>query len=411
MMASSLAYRLSEEYGTPLYLYDLTDVDQRIAELRRVLPRAARLFYSMKANPLPAVAAAAQLAGCGAEISSAGELAAAVQAGFDARLLLYTGPAKGEHELRQAIGRGVGWFSAESWRDLARIAAAARAAHTTVQVLMRVNPAAAPRARLAITGVPSPFGFEEADLDGAAARISTFSGVDIGGVHVYLGTQAATVEGLAEMFRIAVEAAERLAAVVPARVIDLGGGFPWPYAVDESPPNLQALAGVLGAMTASRRHSADATVWFESGRYVAASCGTLIARLMDVKRSRGTTYYVLDAGVSHLGGMPGLGRVLRPAVSLLPIGGDASSESIVADVVGPLCTTLDCVARGARVPVLEPGALVAIPNVGAYGATASLTAFLSRPAALEVTLRSGRVVDVTRLRGGHETVPVAQRAG
>jgi diaminopimelate decarboxylase len=129
---------------------------------------------------------------------------------------------------------------------------------------------------------------------------------------------------------------------------------------------------------------------------------------MDVKQSRGTIYYVLDTGVSHLGGMPGLGRILRPRVSLVPVGEQVANETIVADIVGPLCTTLDCIGRAVPVPVMQPGALVAIPNVGAYGATASLSAFLSRTPALEVAVRAGRIVDVARLRSGHEMVPLPQ---
>jgi diaminopimelate decarboxylase len=130
----------------------------------------------------------------------------------------------------------------------------------------------------------------------------------------------------------------------------------------------------------------------------------MLARVMDVKHSRGTTFYLLDAGVSHLGGMSGLGRVLRPAATLIAIERGSSGESIRADVVGPLCTPLDCLARAVNVPKVEADELVAIPNVGAYGASASLSGFLSRPTAIEVSLRGEQVVSVARLRGGYETL-------
>ena len=402
MISGELATALAEEFGTPLYVYDLGDIDERSFELRALLPRESKLLYSMKANPLPAVAATARLAGCGVEISSEGELAAAVEAGFESAAMVYTGPAKGERELRRAARLGVGCFSAESLLDLERIAAAARRASTTARVILRINPTAAPRARLAMTGVASHFGFEETELESLSARISAVADVDVAGIHVYLGTQVADADALAEAFRIALDAAERMAAVFRIRVIDLGGGFPWPFASNEAAPNLAPLAAPLRSLVESRVSSSGAELWFESGRYIAASCGTMLARVMDVKRSRATTFYLLDAGVSHLGGMSGLGRVLRPAASLVAIERDSSGESIIADIVGPLCTPLDCLARAVSVPEVEPGELVAIPNVGAYGATASLSGFLSRPTAIEVSVRGEEVVSVARLRGGHE---------
>ena len=408
MIARETARALAEEFGTPLYVYDLDDIAARVAELRAVLPRDARLLYSLKANPLPSVAEAARLAGCGAEISSEGELTAALAAGFEPAGMLYTGPAKTPDELARACAAGVGWFSAESRSDLERIAAAARRAFVTARVLLRVNPAAGPRARLAMTGIPSQFGFPESELAAPAARIASTGGVDVVGIHVYLATQAAGAAALAENFRIAVGAAERLSAVVTPGVLDLGGGFPWPFAVAGTAPDLAPLAGELGALLASRTHSASAATWFESGRYVVASSGTLLARVLEVKRCGEATFYVLDAGVSTLGGMSGLGRVLRPAVTLSAVETERA-ESLVADVVGPLCTPLDCLARDARVPAVRPGEVVAIPNVGAYGATASLSAFLSRPAALEVSLHGGEVVGVARLRSGHE--PLAHTKG
>ncbi len=403
MIAGKLARELAQEFGTPLYVYDLAEVHKRSSELRALLPSGAKLFYSMKANPLPAVARMARLTATGAEISSEGELEAASNAGYAPATMLYTGPAKTETELRRAVKEGVGCFSAESLRDLKRIAEASRNASTRARVILRVNPLASSRTRLAMTGVPSQFGFEEDSLESLTDQILELDNVEVSGVHVYLGTQAPDADALTSVFEIAIDVAERLARVFPMRITNLGGGFPWPFASSDDVPNLEPLAQSLARLTGSREQSSTAELWFESGRYIAASCGTMIARVMDVKQSRGTTFYILDAGVASLGGMSGLGRILRPVVSLKPLEREDSDESELADVVGPLCTPLDCLARGVRLPPLQAGELVTIPNVGAYGATASLTGFLSRPTAIEVCLREGEVVDVTRLRNGHET--------
>jgi diaminopimelate decarboxylase len=389
VIARAVARALAERFGTPLYAYDLEEVDARCAELRAILPADSQLLYSLKANPLPAVAEACRAAGCRAEVSSAGELAVALAAGFDPAQLLFTGPGKSDAELAAALRRGVGTFSAESLRDLERLSAADR-------VLLRVNPAAAPSAGLAMAGHASQFGFDE-DVLGAAAR---WPGVTVGGLHMYLGTQVPGAEALARGFALALELADRHAGAIPMDVLDLGGGFPWPFASATAPADLAALGPRLSTLARGR---AGTELWFESGRYLTASAGTLIARVTDVRCSRETTFVVLDAGISHLGGMSGLGRVLAPAATLVSLEPPRAGE-LVADVVGPLCSPLDCLARGAVLPPLAPGDLVAVPNAGAYGATASLTGFLSRPAAVEVSLRGRRITGVARLRGGHETV-------
>jgi diaminopimelate decarboxylase len=407
MIEPELGTALVGKFGTPLYVYDLDRIEARVAELRSIVPQKARIYYSMKANPLPAVAEAARLAGTGAEISSAGELSAALLAGFAPQKILYTGPAKTPTELSVAMRYGVRWFSAESLRDMERINVAAASESARAQVLLRINPAKPPHSRLAMAGVPSPFGFDEDAIESLAKALGRFSSIDIAGAHIYLGTQAEDAHALSAMFRIAIETADQISSLLKIRFLDLGGGFPWPFAQDSPPPDLNPLSASLVALTTASVTCRNAELWFESGRYIAASSGTLIARVMDVKESHGVLYYILDAGIAHLGGMSALGRVLRPAASLLPLDNRFRREMVVADIAGPLCTTLDCLARRATVPELRAGELVAIPNVGAYGATASLLGFLSRPTAVEVSLRHGRVVDAARLRAGHESLAAA----
>lgn len=410
MIASELALSLADEFGTPLYAYDLDDVDKRSGELRRLLPEGAHLFYSLKANPLPAIAVAARRAGCRAEVSSAGELSVALTAGFDAAEMLVTGPAKGDADLRHAVARGVGWFSAESLQDLERIAAAARRADATVQVLLRVNPPSAPNGALAMGGSASQFGFDEAALRAARPFIAQLEGIEVAGVHNYFGSQLPSPDALAASFEVGIAAAEALPWIEHS-VLDLGGGFPWPFTQPGGAPDLAPLTLALASLDMSRAVTAGAELWFESGRYLVASSGTLVARVMDVKVAHGRSFVVLDAGIAQLGGMTGLGRILPPAATFVALDGAGHRGTIRADVVGPLCTPLDFLARGALVPDLEPGELVAVPNVGAYGATASLVSFLSHPAAVEVSLRDGRVVDAARLRGGHESLATVQKGG
>ncbi len=400
------------QLGTPLYVYDLAAVMARVQRLRSALPSACRLLYSFKANPLPAVAGEAGHGGCGAEITSEGELAAARQAGFDLREALFGGPAKTEAAIRAALAAGVRWFSCENWSDLHRVAGLAAAAGTVAQVLLRVNPAEAPTARLAMTGVASQFGFEETELlaPDARARLQ-HPGLRVRGIHVYYGTQVADVAALTENTRRALAVAARLETALGfvCAVVNAGGGFPWPYAHAAPEPDLSGLRPALEAVWRDSPLSETAELWFEAGRHLVASSGTLVARVQAVKTSRDRRFILLDTGIHHLGGMAGLGRIPRAPVDFQLLAEDAATRTPTpalppADVVGPLCTPLDSLARGLALPELREGDLLAVPNVGAYGLTASLVGFLSHPPPLEVAHRDGEILSVWRWRGGHEQV-------
>ncbi|MDP3379216.1 MAG: alanine racemase, partial [Brevundimonas sp.] len=336
-MDALFAADLAARFDTPLYAYDLTAVARRTRELRAALPEGARLYHSYKANPLPALAEEIRREGGWAEVTSEGELGAARAAGQDLGQALFGGPGKTPREIQAALAAGVRWFSCESWRDLDRLAAAALAAGVVIQLLLRVNPAEAPNARLAMTGVESQFGFDEAQLltPEAASRLR-LPGVQVRGVHVYFGTQVASVEAITENTRRALETAERLERALGfvCSVVNAGGGFPWPYAHHAPAPDLSGLRAALTAVWQASPLHETAELWFEAGRFLTASSGTLITQVMDVKISRTRTFVILDTGIHHLGGMAGLGRLPRSAVSFENLSRQSETE-MTADIVGP----------------------------------------------------------------------------
>ncbi|HYF35022.1 MAG TPA: hypothetical protein VD994_06995 [Prosthecobacter sp.] len=93
-MEPDLAHEFARRYGTPFYAYDRDAVQSNVGTLRACLPGGSHLHYSLKANPLPALVREARAAGCSAEVTSLGELAAAREAGCTGSELLAGGPAK-----------------------------------------------------------------------------------------------------------------------------------------------------------------------------------------------------------------------------------------------------------------------------------------------------------------------------
>lgn len=385
---------LATRFDTPLYAYDLAAVRDAHAALRAALPEPSELFYSLKANPHPSIVGELHNLGCRAEVSSSGELRAAIAAGVPPERCLHTGPAKTDRELREALHAGVDWFSIDSPRQL-RALRAADCEHRS-RVMLRLN---ADRGLgghgLTMTGTASQFG---ADASWVESQPDEFPGVE--GFHFYMGTNIPDAEGLYETFAGVVQETVRLtdALGIEPAVVDLGGGFASPFAQAGAFPEYtglrETLAGLLDAELPGWRDGRP-RVAFESGRYLVGHSGTLVCRVQDVKRSKGKRFVLLDTGIHHLGGMSGLRRVPRFALTLES--GYRDGEQVASDVVGPLCTPLDAWARGVTLPALDPGDVVAVPNVGAYGLTASLIGFLGHDLPLEVVLDDGVPVDASQL--------------
>ncbi|HXM56996.1 MAG TPA: type III PLP-dependent enzyme, partial [Candidatus Dormibacteraeota bacterium] len=361
---------------TPAYVYDLDEVRRSHRLLRDALPAPSRLYYSLKANPHPAIVAALRRAGCGAEVSSPGELAAAADAGTPASGILYTGPGKRDRDVAEAIDAGVRRFSVDSPVALDQIDRIAGGRGVTARCLIRVNDhAPAPGQRLTMTGVASQFGADAEWIEAEPERFASRPAARVVGFHLYMGSNLAGVEALLAQFTTAIATARRLAdrCAVDVELVDLGGGFPAPFARAGALEPMPGLAGRLAelldaAFPGWRRERPH--VAFESGRYLAATAGCLLTRVLDVKRSHGRPVLVLESGINHLGGMSGLRRV-PPVVPDVDAGAGVAALRD-AMIAGPLCTPLDVWASSTAAPDARPGDTLRVPNVGAYGLSASL---------------------------------------
>ncbi|MCX4694696.1 type III PLP-dependent enzyme [Streptomyces sp. NBC_01408] len=426
LSAAISPYDAAAAYGTPLYLYDLDVVAQSHAGLVAALPQGAVIHYSLKANPHPQVAGVLAALGCRAEVSSTGELDSALTAGFAAADITYSGPAKTAPEIGQALRAGVTRFSVESVRDLETLVAVAHEGRQPgtggsggpgetgetgeIECLLRINAdRPVPGMGLAMAGVSTKFGVDFAQVLRSPEAFKDTGRVRITGLHLYMGTNLPTEDVLLGQFDAALAMCGELAEALGRdfRELDLGGGFGTPYAAPGERPEFPGLRTglekLLDEHVPTWRDGGPA-ISFESGRYLVGSCGTLVTSVVEVKESKGQEYALLDSGIHHLGGLAGLRRLppLRPRVLRLPgAEGAAGAEDAeptgrTVHLAGPLCTPLDQWGSPSDLPQLHAGDLLAVPNTGAYGLTASLVGFLSYPAPVEVVTGGGRPTTASR---------------
>ena len=395
---------LTREFGTPLFVYDAGTMRRTYRVLREAVAGFAEVDFSVKANPNPAVIRVFGQEGAGAEIASGAEFDAALRAGVAAERILFAGPGKSAADLDRVIGGGIGEIHLENREEMARVAAAAERHGVTVRVALRINPGAtAQGGAMRMGGKPSPFGFDEEEMEAAIDAVEAMPRLRLAGLHLFAGTQGLKAETLLGQWAYGLGLAARMAEKIgrPLETIDLGGGLGIPYFPGDTALDLAAIRAGLPALIQTLRANpllAPARVVLEPGRYLAGPAGLYLARVLAVKESRGSRFVITDGGMHHhLAASGNLGQIVKrdfPLAALV----DAGSECTATAVVGPLCTPLDMLARAAPLPPLAEGDLVAVLQSGAYGLTASPTGFLSHPMPAELLVEGGEA-ELIRARG------------
>lgn len=382
--------RLAERVGsTPFFAYDRVQMSERVHTLRRQLPDRLRLSYAIKANPMPAVVH--HLVGLvdHVDVASAGELSVALDTGLDPGSISFAGPGKRTTEIRRAVAAGA-TIEVESSGEADRVVQAGDDLGVTPRVAIRVNPDFEVRGSgMRMGGGAQQFGVDAEQVPALLARLAD-RGLEVRGFHVFAGSQNLHADRLITAQRQTVDLILRLADLVrgPLHYVNLGGGFGIPYTDRDLPLDVDAVGAGLEVLVngplAQQLPSADVVI--ELGRYLVGEAGVYVTRVVDRKESRGRTYIVVDGGLHHqLAASGNFGATIRRNYPLV-IGNrmERPDETETATVVGCLCTPLDLLGDRVKVARAEVGDLVVIFQAGAYGLTASPTAFLGHPAPVEV---------------------------
>ena len=388
-MIDRLLIAAATEHGTPLFVYDLDEVAGRVATLRSMLPARFELAYAVKANPSLAVLQRLTSTGIGADVASAGELAAVLRAGLAPQRIVFTGPGKRDAELAQAAALPLRAVTVESLGELERLRTAACAANTRPRVLLRAS--GRTRTGNVVGAGDGRFGMRWEDLVEAAGIAMDAKELELVGLHRFDASNVLDAEELLAAARETIDLASRLAQRIRTRVqlIDLGGGLGIPYGDDESPLDLERLAAGLRTLLEDLDRDAGlagASLLLEPGRYLVGPAGAYLVRVIDVKETDAGRVATVDGGVHHL---------LRPALvgqahrvrQVSPPRAPERREPVT--IGGPLCTAFDVLAKGVLLPRVMPGDLLAIGDAGAYGFTESMPLFLSHPVPAELVIEDG----------------------
>jgi diaminopimelate decarboxylase len=380
--------RLVQRVGrTPFYAYDRQRITDRVALLRQHLPAEVHLHYAMKANPMPAVVQ--HMAGLvdGLDVASAGEMKIALDTPMPPCQVSFAGPGKADQELSCAIAAGI-IVNMESEQEMERIANLGNHLGIRPKVAVRVNPDFELKSSsMKMGGGAKPFGVDAERVPAMLAQMAKLE-LDFEGFHIFSGSQNLKVAAIQESHEKTLQLGIALArhAPGPVRLLNIGGGFGVPYFPGDEPLDVAAVGENLRRlMPEARRQLPGARVVIELGRYLVAEAGIYVCRVLERKESRGQIFLVTDGGLHHhLAASGNFGQVIRKNYPVVVGNKVNSAEREVVSVVGPLCTPLDLLADRMEMSKAEADDLIVILQSGAYGLTASPTAFLSHPPPAEV---------------------------
>jgi len=380
----ALLTAIATRVGTPAYVYGANLIRAQYHALDDALKSIPhRICYSVKANGNLAVLRVLQGAGAGADIVSLGELRRVLAAGFPPDAIVFSGVGKTAAEIEAALVAGIGYLNVESTSELDVVIAEARRTGRHANLGIRVNPDVATQTHpYTKTGDrTAKFGVPFDDVVNLACRIAAEPNLRLRGLAMHVGSQLTDVgpyhRGTVKLLELV--AAIRASGIATLEALDVGGGLGVRYHDEEAPTPAAFAQAVAPAIRA-----AGLTLLCEPGRFLVANAGLLITRVLYRKRSGGKEFVIVDAGMTDF---------VRPSHynahhDIVPILGDGRPERLV-NVVGPICESGDFLALDRKLPLPEPGELLAVLGTGAYGFVMSST-YNQRPRPPEVLIEGDK---------------------
>ena len=355
--------------STPFYYYDINVLHATIDDIKRQTAGFPfTIHYAVKANGNHHILSEIAQGGLGVDLVSGGEIRAALDAGFKASEMTYSGVGKTDPEIRLGLEHEIGCFNVESLPELEVINALAEEMDKKAHIAIRVNPDIDAHTHKYITTgtVENKFGITIEELDNVVNQAIALPNIDLIGLHFHIGSQITMMEPFVMLCKTVNALQDHFDTLsIHFESINVGGGL----GIDYTEPDKHPIADFKAYFDVFKQHlelRPGQRLHFELGRAIVGQCGSLISRVVYVKENRQKKFVILDAGMTDL---------MRPALygAHHEIQNLTSTEkdSVTYDIVGPVCESSDVFAHDCPLPITRRGDLIAIRSAGAYGESMS----------------------------------------
>lgn len=367
--------KLAKEYGTPLVVYDVSQIRNQIRAFKKVFEEEQvnyAVSYASKAFASIAMYQVANEEGAYTDVVSAGELYTAMKANFPMERISFHGNNKSKEELEMAVKNHVGKIMIDNFYEIDLLRQVLEEQDSEINVMLRITPGiSAHTHQYDQTGqVDSKFGFDlkSGQADKALQEVLKNQRMHMLGIHAHIGSQIFELNGfeMAAAKLVDVAASWRKNYDYTAQVINVGGGFGIKYVQEDHPlkPEEFVKAIVKTIKDEATKHNFPLPeIDIEPGRSIVGPAGYNLYKVGSMKEIPGLVPYVAVDG--------GMGDNIRPALY------QAKYETVLANdpqrkasqefhVAGKYCESGDILAD-AKLPLLKAGDILAMLDTGAYG--------------------------------------------
>lgn len=349
------------KYGTPMYVYDLDQAAATARLHRELLGDGIGLCFAMKANPFLTAQMAEKLDRI--EVCSMGEFCICRGLGIPPEKLLISGVLKKEEDIREILGccGGRCTYTVESPEQFRLIVGWSDANRQNVNIYLRLTSG-------------NQFGMDAPSIYKILNSADRWEFVRIKGIHYFSGTQKKNADKIRKELEFLDEFLRKAEAETghPLTELEYGPGLAVSYFEGQEDMTVSDIREISEAIRAMEW---SGSVMLEMGRAFAASCGHYLTTALDIKKSNGTNYCIVDGGshqVSYDGQIRGM---YRPGFRVSPE--RESGEVRKWTVCGSLCTVSDVLMKDAPIRGLQKGDVLIFDRTGAYSAMEGMALFLS----------------------------------
>jgi diaminopimelate decarboxylase len=363
MFSKELIQRF-EKLPTPFYYYDIALLTKTLEEAKKQFSKHNfHVHYALKANSNPKILKLIRDFGLGADCVSGNEVKRAVECGFKNDKIVFAGVGKSDEEINYALDQNILCFNVESMQELEVMNDLAKKKNKTASIALRINPNVdAYTHKYITTGLEeNKFGINPYEFDAVIDLIRKLPNLKLIGLHFHIGSQITDLNPFKKLCQRVNEINTWfLHKGFDLTIINVGGGLGVNYKEPEK-ENIVSFETFFNVFKEFLEVRPNQEVHFELGRAIVAQCGSLIARVLYIKKAINTNFAILDAGMTELI-RPALYQAYHKIENL-----NSSGKILKYDVVGPICESSDCFGKSMELPDTQRGDLMAIRSAGAYG--------------------------------------------
>lgn len=357
-MENTTLIQASEQFGTPLYVYDGSKIIDQYQRLKKAFnPTDVKLHYAMKALNNVNVLRLLKNEGAGIDAVSIQEVQLALRAGFSPNEIMYTPNGVSFQEIQEAAEYGV-MINLDNLSILEKFGA-----HygSTVPCCVRINPhiMAGGNSNISVGHIDSKFGISIHQVR-HILRIVEHYNIHVIGLHMHTGSDILDAD-------VFLRGANLLYDIAPdfsdLQFLDFGSGFKIAYKEGDMETNIEQIGAKISASFEAfcERLGRKIELWFEPGKYIVSESGELLIKTNVVKQTTSTVFVGVDSGQNHL-----IRPMMYNAYHRIVNVSNPEGELKLYSVVGNICES-DTFGHDRLISEVREGDILSVKNAGAYG--------------------------------------------